>query len=198
MGDAILLGSVYAARRMAVDPAESRSQKWTDTAAGPYLEIRRNLVRLFEWRGCSTPDEYADETINRCARKIEEGEEIRDLATYAVGVARFLLLETGRDRARAARSLDDAPEPRTMPAEPEDESEPRVECLKHCLEQLTPDNRDLILTYYHGEKGDKIRQRKGLTERFGIPPSTLRMRALLLRERLQLCAGDCIGRRGIR
>src|SRR5690242_21066960 len=26
-----------------------------DAAGGRYLEIRRNLVRLFEWRGCSTP-----------------------------------------------------------------------------------------------------------------------------------------------
>ena len=40
-----------------------------DVAADRYLDIRRNLVRLFEWRGCTTPEEYADETINRCARK---------------------------------------------------------------------------------------------------------------------------------
>ena len=72
-------------------------------AADRYLEIRRNLVRLFEWRGCSTPDEYADETINRCAKKIGEGEEIRDLATYCVGVARMLLREMRRERAREAR-----------------------------------------------------------------------------------------------
>jgi len=44
-----------------------------DRAVEVYLEIRRNLVRLFEWRGCSTPDEYADEAINRCARKIAAG-----------------------------------------------------------------------------------------------------------------------------
>ena len=29
-----------------------------NAAADRYLEIRRNLVRLFEWRGCATPDEY--------------------------------------------------------------------------------------------------------------------------------------------
>jgi hypothetical protein len=38
-----------------------------DIAADRYLRLRRDLVRLFEWRGCSTPDDYADETINRCA-----------------------------------------------------------------------------------------------------------------------------------
>ena len=73
-----------------------------DVAANRYLEIRRNLVRLFEWRGCSTPEEYADETINRCARKISDGEAIRDVPTYCIGIARMLLLEMGRDRAMAA------------------------------------------------------------------------------------------------
>jgi hypothetical protein len=67
-----------------------------DAAASRYLEIRRNLVRLFEWRGCATPDEYADETLNRCARKIAEGDEIQDLNHYTVGVARKLLLEMSR------------------------------------------------------------------------------------------------------
>src|SRR5262245_9686185 len=82
-----------------------------DTAAYRYLRMRRYLVRLFEWRGCSTPDEYADETINRCARKIQEGEEIRDVGTYSIGVARMLLREMCRDRSLQARSLDETPEP---------------------------------------------------------------------------------------
>jgi len=66
-----------------------------DSAADRYLEIRRNLVRLFEWRGCFTPEEYADETLNRCARKIGEGDEIRDLGTYSIGVAPMLWRENG-------------------------------------------------------------------------------------------------------
>ena len=216
MGSTLLLGPVYTTGRVAVDPehaaqpsAGSRG-KWSltqeafdsllgalspdrDAAAARYLEIRRNLVRLFEWRGSSTPDEYADETINRCARKLAEGEEIRDMATYAVGVARMLFLEMNRERARQARSLDEAPEPRTLPVEPED-PEQRVDCLRHCLDQITPRNRDLILHYYEGEKGDKIKNRKQLTARFGIPPSTLRMRALRVREKLQLCAQQCVER----
>jgi DNA-directed RNA polymerase specialized sigma24 family protein len=163
-----------------------------DFAAGRYLEIRRNLVRLFEWRGCLTPDEYADETLNRCAKKIGEGEEIRDLATYSIGVARMLVREMSRDRTRDERPLDHAPEPRVPPAELGNGSEHRMECLRRCLAQISPENRDLILNYYHGEKGDKIKRRKGLTERFGIPGSTLRMRALRVRERLQTCADDCL------
>jgi len=165
-----------------------------DTAADRYLEIRRNLVRLFEWRGCSTPDEYADETINRCAKKIGEGEDIRDVPTYCIGIARLVLREMSRDRAKEARPLEEAPEPRAASPEPESDPEGRVECLRRCLAQLSPETRDLILHYYQGDKGDKIRNRKGLRRLLGISSNTLRMRALRVRERLQLCAENCMQR----
>jgi len=166
-----------------------------EAAGARYLEIRRNLVRLFEWRGCSTPDEYADETINRCARKVAEGEEIRDTAIYCIGIARMVVREMVRDRAQQARSLEDAPEPRVAPAQLEIDADHRGECLRRCLERLSPETRNLILHYYQGDKGGKIRSRKGLTDALGIPPGTLRMRALRVRERLQSCAAACMDQR---
>jgi DNA-directed RNA polymerase specialized sigma24 family protein len=167
-----------------------------DAAADRYLEIRRNLVRFFEWRGCPTPDEYADETINRCARKIGEGDEIRDVPTYVVGIARMLLREVNRDRAKAARPLNEVPEPRAAALEPVIDVEPRVQCLRRCLARLSPENRDLILHYYQGDKGDKIKNRKGLLHLFEVSASTLRMRALRLREKLQSCTEECLERSG--
>jgi DNA-directed RNA polymerase specialized sigma24 family protein len=167
-----------------------------DVAADRYLEIRRNLVRLFEWRGCSTPEEYADETINRCARKIGDGEVIRDIASYSIGIARMLLLEMGRDRARQARPLDEAPEPQVVVHEPDYDRDRRVECLRVCLGQLPPDHRTLILKYYQGDKRDKIKNRNGLIHTLGISPGTLRMRALRVRASLQLCAENCLQNQG--
>jgi DNA-directed RNA polymerase specialized sigma24 family protein len=165
-----------------------------DIAADRYLEMRKNLVRLFEWRGCPTPEDYADEAVNRCAKKIAEGEQIRDVPTFCIGIARMLLLEMSRDRSKDATPLEEVPEPQTLPAEPGNDPELGVECLRRCLSELSPENRDLILNYYQGEKGAKIKNRKGLKELFGIPASTLRMRALRLRERLQLCAENCVQR----
>ena len=185
----------WALTQEAFDALLARLGSDRDLAANQYLEIRRNLVRLFEWRGCSTPDEYADETINRCARKIGEGEEIRDVATYCLGIGRMLLLEMARDRLKEARSLDEVPEPQTPQQVPDEDLEHRVECLRRCLDHLSPGNRGLILNYYHGDKGEKIKIRKGLTQIFGISGSTLRMRALRLREGLQLCSEDCLRRR---
>jgi len=89
----------------------------------------------------------------------------------------MLLREMSRDRAIAARSLDEAPEPQSPPHEPAEEAEGRTECLRRCLGQLSAENRELILAYYQGDKGDKIRNRKGLTQLFGLRSSTLRMRA---------------------
>jgi DNA-directed RNA polymerase specialized sigma24 family protein len=165
-----------------------------DTAGERYLEIRRNLVRLFEWRGAATPEDHADETINRCARKIAEGEQIRDLASYAIGVARMLFREKARESARESWSLEDIREPQVAPPQVAENQEDRVECLRTCLGQITPVNRELILSYYHGEKGEKIKIRKGLTSSLGIPPSTLRMRALRVRETLQMCVETCLHR----
>ena len=125
-----------------------------DIAADRYLRMRQDLVRLFEWRGCYTPDDYADETINRCARKIEQGEEIRDLAMYSIGVARMLLREMCRDRSRQARSLDEIPELCAWP-EIRSDLEHGVEALRLSLEQLSHDDRFLILNYYKGDKSDK-------------------------------------------
>jgi len=157
-----------------------------DIAAHRYLRMRRDLVRLFEWRGCYTPDDYADETINRCARKIEQGEEIRDLEMYSIGVARMLLREMCRDRSRQARSLDEIPELCAWP-EIRSDLEHGVEALRLSLEQLSHDDRFLILNYYKGDKSDKIKTRKMLSELFGIGTSALRMRALRIREKLRLC-----------
>jgi DNA-directed RNA polymerase specialized sigma24 family protein len=167
-----------------------------DAAAARYLEIRRNLVRLFEWRGCPTPEEYADEAINRCARKVGDGELIRDPGTYCIGIARMLLLEMSRDRDRQARPLDEAPEPHVVPDEPDSDGDRRVDCLRSCLGQLPPDLRTLILSYYQGDKRDKIKARDGLTRRLRISSGTLRMRALRVRASLQLCTESCLRDQG--
>jgi DNA-directed RNA polymerase specialized sigma24 family protein len=164
-----------------------------DTAGRKYLEIRNNLTRFFEWRGCSFPEDHADETINRMAKRVFEGEEILNHSGYAMGVARLLLLEINKGRQREQSALAEigaAPDVYV----PENDDESRLTCLRSCLQTLSPDNRELILQYYQGEKGEKIENRKKLLDRLGIPVNTLRMRALRLRERLQSCVEECQGR----
>jgi DNA-directed RNA polymerase specialized sigma24 family protein len=163
----------------------------SDSAAQKYLEIRTNLTRFFEWRGCSFPEDHADETINRIAKRVGEGEEILNYSGYAMGVARLLLLEINKGRQREQLALAEIGTSSEVYEEPDD-GESRLICLRSCLQTLSTDNRELILEYYQGEKGEKIQNRKKLMDRLGIPVNTLRMRALRLRERLQTCVADCV------
>src|SRR5690348_13383082 len=71
-----------------------------ESAGEKYLEVRSNLIRFFEWRGCSFPEDHADETINRVAKRVSEGEVIQNPAGYFMGAARLLLLEIHKERAK--------------------------------------------------------------------------------------------------
>jgi DNA-directed RNA polymerase specialized sigma24 family protein len=160
-------------------------------AAEKYLEVRSNLIRFFEWRGCPFPEDHADETINRVAKRACEGEEILNPAGYFLGVARMLLLEIHKQRAKERQALSELADAGDASYEFQ-ELEPRIQCLDRCLGNLSTENRELILQYYQGEKGAKIENRKKLTDRFKIPLNTLRMRALRLREKLQVCVENCL------
>ena len=161
-----------------------------ESAGERYLEIRSNLIRFFEWRGSPFPEDHADETINRIAKRISEREEIRNPDSYFLGVARMLLLEINRERIRQERALNELTSLSNTSNQP-DESEAALQCLRECLQHLSSENRELILEYYNGEKAAKIDSRKKLAERFGIPVNTLRMRALRIREDLQRCVENC-------
>jgi DNA-directed RNA polymerase specialized sigma24 family protein len=52
------------------------------------------------------PEEHADETFNRVAKKISEGEEIRNPSAYVIGVARLLVLEIIKAHTRQREALD--------------------------------------------------------------------------------------------
>lgn len=165
-----------------------------DSGGKKYLEIRSNLTRFFEWRGCPFPEDHADETINRIAKRVAEGEQIQNPSGYAMGVARLLLLEIIKGRQREQVAITELTNTSTEVADNPDDGEERIGCLRHCLSALTTENRQLITEYYEGEKGDKIQNRKKLVEKLGIPVNTLRMRALRLRDRLQVCVEDCLAK----
>lgn len=161
-----------------------------ESAGERYLEIRSKLVRFFEWRGSAFPEDHADEVINRIAKRISENEEIRDPAAYCLGVARMLLLEINKERFRQEQTLSELTSS-MITSSHSNEPDSRLDCLRNCLQQLSEENRELVLKYYDGEKGAKIDRRKKLAEQFGIPINTLRMRAFRIRESLQRSVERC-------
>jgi len=177
----------------------------TERAAEEYEIIRAELIRLFRYRGCSSPHELADEAINRVARKIEEGEMIRrqELSSYFYGVARNVLREYLRNPGSSATAIDELP-PSDHPSEDPEEmmelrdarrrSELQSLCLEKCLEKLPPETRKLIVSYYEGEEGAKMENRRRLAEQMDISVNSLRIRLHRLRDKLEKCVSNCMDR----
>ena len=159
--------------------------------AGVQYEImRRKLTRFFEWRKVESADDHTDETINRVARRIEEGEVVENLNSYLYGVARMVHLEALKQQELV--SIDDAPQTLQERAPEPTESEPRVVCFDHCLDSLPPESRRLIVDYYQEERRAKIELRQELADSLQIPLNALRIRAHRIRMRLEQCITQCM------
>jgi DNA-directed RNA polymerase specialized sigma24 family protein len=105
----------------------------------------------------SHPEDYADEAINRCARKISEGEPIRDVSTYCIGIARMLVLEMGREKGERSAPVGQS-SGAIHPAGPNRaRSGVRHGLPSALLDELPPENRTLILHYYQGDKDARSR-----------------------------------------
>jgi hypothetical protein len=171
-----------------------------ERAAERYETIRRKLTRIFAWRGFANPEELADATFDRVARKVDEGIDMHasDPYSYVHGVALRIAQEQWRAEARARRLPEAAAEARAAGGWPrahrddEDTSERRLRCLDQCLEELEESARDLLRRYHGGS--DRIEDRRALARELGISATALRLRAFRLRATVQDCVGRCEGR----
>jgi DNA-directed RNA polymerase specialized sigma24 family protein len=158
-----------------------------DQAALKYEKIRGGLIKIFTGRACVEPEDLADETINRVARKLKEIEKdfSGDRARYFFGVANKVHLEHLR------RKL-----PQPMPAAPTDPNRIELEynCLERCIERLTQDSRDLLLRYHGAEGRAETELRRALADELGIATNALRIRVHRIRVTLKECVEKCIER----
>src|SRR5262245_13189249 len=150
-----------------------------ERAAEAYDELRRRIVGLMEWWGSNSPDELADETLDRVARKLEEGAVIPDgsLGAYVRGVARMIFYEA----SRRPRMLTVVPERALTSTDNPDEA--ILSSLDRCLDRLSAADRNLVLRYYGDGKPSDNRQ--ALAVELGISPTALRVRAHRLRQQLE-------------
>jgi DNA-directed RNA polymerase specialized sigma24 family protein len=159
-----------------------------DRAAQHYEKIRGKLCRFFEWKGCIPGADYADEAIDRVARKIEEGihPQPENPYLYFHGVAVNVIRERWRKADRDPLPLP--PNLAVHPAEPEHQhDERRLVCLLDCLDRLPPVSRELLTTYHLGGSGLHIGRRKSMAERLNVPAAALRLRVYRIRRQLERC-----------
>ena len=165
-----------------------------EQAGEKYEDVRRTLMRFFEWRGASHADELTDETLNRIAGKLDEGVEIKNIGAYCHEVGRLVFLESLRARERKGVALDSiefeiAAEDKS---DEEAEKERRMACLDECLGTLAPENRRLIIEYYKNDSGSGIEHRQTLAARLGLRRDALANRAQRLRDKLEQCVKRCV------
>jgi hypothetical protein len=169
-----------------------------DSNGKAYVEMRKRLVFYFDRKNCSTPDELADETLNRVARRLEEEGTIESEtpAKYCYIVARFVFMEYLRESHRAGIALDEVrrqgPGDYFVVPEGHNDEEKRLACLGRCTSKLDPVSRELLRQYYVGEARVKIANRRSLAESLGITMNALAIRACRLRDKLEACVRQCV------
>ncbi len=159
------------------------------TASDEYERMRQRLIRFFSIQQTRVPEDLADEAFNRIARRIAEGEQIRNAQQYLSGVARVLLLEERYKRRReeqvmrmVANAGRDTPSDDALPG-----------ALEACLATLPARSRELLQKYYSAEGRARIAARQQMADQMGMELNALRNRALRLRDRLEECIQRRIG-----
>jgi DNA-directed RNA polymerase specialized sigma24 family protein len=207
-----MVGNGLREERVLTEHGFSRLLEWLDDGGGDskgetYLEMRRRLVSYFDRRNRPSPDELADETLNRIARTLEQDGEIavRPPARFCYVTARFVLLEDVRKREHANLPLEGprgtatsgTPGFACAPVQDDDEAaakEQRLGCLERCLDTLKPDQRELIVGYHHDARREKIERRRDLAKQLGISMNALAIRACRIRDALETCVEGCCAR----
>lgn len=158
-----------------------------ERAAEEYERVRFRLCLFFSQRRCVFADELVDETINRVILKSSE-EEIESKTAYFYGVAKNVYRESLR-KARLHLDIDEVQIAAEAPAEPSFSRE----CLDKCLEELSPDNRNLLLDYFSEAKLAKIELHRRISESLKTTQTGLRMRIMRQKHKLKSCVQECMG-----
>ena len=178
-----------------------------ELAAERYEVVRQKLTTFFEHRGCLNAEEHTDDTLNRVARRLDEGATIyaSKPESYFYAVARNVLKEywarpqptepirvpPHQDRGKEAREQLGK---EVVGQEEERETERRFECQRQCVQGLPRNLRELVIQYYQEEPGIQVKKRrKHLGEQLGISPNALRIQVSRIRDRLDTCVLDCLG-----
>jgi DNA-directed RNA polymerase specialized sigma24 family protein len=180
-----------------------------DRAGEHYERLRAKLAAFFRWRGVHVPDDLADETLDRVARRLGEGAQVRvpEPYSYCHGVAMHVLQEYWRDKARAAESLETLPESRTPSVDPVALGaaratrlirERRLDCVDGCVAKLPPDTRTLLFDYHQGRGGERVAARQALARTMRLPLNALRIRVHRLRQALAACVTACESNSAVR
>lgn len=166
-----------------------------DQAGKKLKEIRGKLSKFFEWRGCLSPEEYVDITIDRVAKIIFGGKEQIQTTPYKYihGVALKVLRECWRKQRELPPPIPpDVPDESEQEAEFLNKKEQQFECLEQCIQKLSFHDQKLIIQYYQGKQRVKIENRQQLAKQLTASRNALSIRIYRLKDELKKCVEACL------
>lgn len=153
-----------------------------ETAGKKYESIRSRLIVMFRAKSCVFAEDLADATFERVARKLAQLTNYTgDPAPYFYGVGKKIYLEHQHQLTAAHRRFDS----NSIATNDQQELESRLQQLDEALSTLPNSDRELILKYYTGSGGSKIKARRALAQHFGIRPNALRLRVFRIRKEIK-------------
>ena len=162
-----------------------------DLAGEKYETLRLKLAQFFRARACPAVEDRTDEVFDRLTRRIAEGEEIRNVFGYSLGIARLVWLESLKDPEARQVPFDDF---HTPPFLDDDEADrkARYVCLDRCLRALPEADGSLLVEYCFCEHGSRSAARQRMADRLQIPIGALRIRVHRIKAKFSECFDRCL------
>jgi len=158
-----------------------------EEAGRRYIRLHQKLEGYFRFRGVSDPVADADETLNRAARRIEEGADVSDIDKYCLGIARHVVEEGWRKNAREHSAFLEYLERQNRDSDHE-EVDRTTKLMQLCFARLEQHERDLLNSYCAAPTGRaRAQYRRELAESRNWTISALRIRVTRLRQGLDDC-----------
>ncbi len=158
-----------------------------ETAGVEYERLRFRLINYFANRNCRFAEDLTDETINRVTLKIG-AEIIENKMAFVYGFAKNIYLESLR-KENNHLNIDEI----NVAAQAQSEDiKFSSQHLEKCLNELSAENRSLILDYFSEDKQAKIDLHKRLSETLQTTQTALRMKIVRIKQKLKLCLEDCM------
>jgi hypothetical protein len=170
-------------------------------AATKYDQIRRRLIKLFTWRDCRPPREFADRTIQIVVRRLNDGTDHRvsEPYQYFYNAAMTVLGEASPAHASeaspapgatAAASGDDLMSDKSR-RPPEDAERTSIArrlrpTIDASVDELVPKFRDLLIGYHRRHLSPTWREELAGTQ--GVPVNIMRLRVSRLRSAVERAA----------
>ena len=174
-----------------------------EQAAIKYEELRLSLHTFFAVRGAADPNALTDETLNRVAYRLAEGQVIttNQPIYYALAVARNVWREQLAQPYKTISLTEFPPDLPFQAVSPEVlwvefeqrlRTEEKFHCFTNCIASLSKTDQALLREYHQDTNQANSKKRQAMAQRLGVTLGSLRNRISRIRDRVLNCTQECL------